>query len=188
MGERLTPALIQEALENKRKKAERERVAKKAPAVTQRLTDLVRQVVSDPQLDTDNIYFNTSVDVDFRYPVGDETINLIITSNQYPEAKPNDHVSFGISIEGIINRSIWVSNSGIEEAKGYKLDPWGKAERVTTPFDEEDLAKFEQLLSGIEEGIADESVHTWVREPRPYARKGHFLETLAQEARALSQG
>jgi hypothetical protein len=179
MGEAQIPALISKTLEAQRtaglKADERAKVAEEAPRITESVASLIRLVVPDPKLDTDNFYFSTGVDIDFTYKVGDESVKLRFTSPSYPH-------------EGQTPSQFWIH---LDEENSNDAIVIGSSKMIrqgaTDPFDQQELSEFEELLGGIRQGLIDGNISRWIRKPEPYARNGKLLDTMADEARALSQ-
>jgi hypothetical protein len=175
--ERQTPAIISKAIEAQRAKVAREaeerRVSHEAPVVRNRLRTLIQAIVPNPQLDEENIYLNEGVRVRLEYPVAGETTTVVIETSAYPR-----------DIDDIPHYyDITVGEGEDMQRRTVLIDKLQKHEGSTSvPFVESDLNELNDLLSGIEDGIKDNSIYPIIERPRPYAKAGHLIEKLADEA------
>jgi hypothetical protein len=186
MMEKDTPFLVRKAVANLENKKNEKEAADSVNAQTYKtavkLTEFIQSFIPDPENSEDH-YFNTSVDVRFDFPFAEinKTEIQLTTSPNYPRIIPEEKRS---SYNTMANFEIDITGLG-------KIKVSDHSSRMTfTPDGKEDAQLSQEMLNGLNEliesldkEIKDKAIRPFVFKPSPYARKGELLNTLAAEAR-----
>lgn len=179
MGERQTPALINQALEARAKAAEIQRVAEQTPIVHERITTLVRSLIPDPALDNQSFYLSSRVSIEFPYTVDDEEVKILLDSPYYPREDGSGQPGYVIRVEEVEGEIVIPGRN-----KGEMLTRYGANNNPL--FDQVALNNLSNLLQGIEDGLRDGSIKPWIHSPRPETR--NLIDLLIEDQHVAPLG